>query len=85
MAVGSHLACLWRQYRPQSRSPLAWRTGTRSETNHTTRSSTTSRSLTYIIALGDVARNAALHDSVTLSCLLKAFCLQSELKTLAIF
>ena len=49
-----------------------------------TRSCTTSRSLTSCIALGDVARNAALHDSVTLSCLLKAFSLQLESKILAI-
>ncbi len=40
--------------------------------------------MTYLIALGDVARNAAPHDFVTLSCLLKAFSLQPELKILAI-
>ena len=41
--------------------------------------------MTYLIALGDVARNAAPHDFVTLSWLLKAFSLQPELKILAIF
>ena len=40
--------------------------------------------MTYLIALGDVARNAAPHDFVTLSGLLKAFCLQLESKILAI-
>ena len=55
-----------------------------SELKHTTRSCTTSRSLTSCFALSDVARNAAPHDFVTLSCLLKAFSLQPELKILAI-
>ena len=37
-----------------------------------TRSSTTTRSLTYLIALGDVARRQALHDSCVVVGLLEA-------------
>ena len=48
------------------------------------RSSTPSRWLTIPHCIGDVARNAAPHDFVTLSGLLKAFSLQLELKILAI-
>ena len=49
------------------------------------RSSTPSRWLTIPHCIGDVARNAAPHDFVTLSGLLKAFSLQLELKILAIY
>ena len=44
-----------------------------------TRSSTTSRSLTYLIALGDVARRQALHDSYVVVSLLKVVSVQQEL------
>ena len=44
-----------------------------------------SRWFIILHCIGDVARNAAPHDFVTLSGLLKAFSLQSELKILAIY
>ena len=49
-----------------------------------TRSSTTTRSLTYLIALGDVARRQALHDSCVVVGLLEAMSMVLTVKILAI-
>ena len=50
-----------------------------------TRSSTTTRSLTYLIALGDVARRQALHDSCVVVGLLEAMSMVLTVKNLVIF
>ena len=50
-----------------------------------TRSSTTTRSLTYLIALGDVARRQALHDSCVVVGLLEAMSMVLTVKNLMIF
>ena len=50
-----------------------------------TRSSTTTRSLTYLIALGDVARRQALHDSCVVVGLLEAMSMVLTAKILVIF
>ena len=49
-----------------------------------TRSSTTTRSLTYLIALGDVARRQALHDSCVVVGLLEAMSMVLTVKILVI-
>ena len=49
-----------------------------------TRSSTTTRSLTYLIALGDVARRQALHDSCVVVGLLEAMSMVLTVKNLVI-
>ena len=53
--------------------------GQRSITRPDLRTSTASRSLTYLLALGDVARRQALHDSCVVVSLLKAVSVQQEL------
>ena len=50
-----------------------------------TRSSTTTRFLTYLIALGDVARRQALHDSCVVVGLLEAMSMVLTVKILAIW
>ena len=49
-----------------------------------TRSSTTTRSLTYLIALGDVARRQALHDSCVVVGLLEAMSMVLTVKNLVL-
>ena len=49
-----------------------------------TQSSTTTRSLTYLIALGDVARRQALHDSCVVVGLLEAMSMVLTVKNLVI-
>ena len=49
-----------------------------------TRSSTTTRSLTYLIALGDVARRQALHDSCVVVGLLEAMSMVLTVKILVL-